>query len=107
MYKRTKKDYKIGLLSNANNGVIERKIPAELRELFDVIVVSAEVGLMKPDPAIYELITQRLGVKPKEAIFIDDHPDYILGAQQAGMQALLYGDLDSLKKDLRPIIKLS
>jgi hypothetical protein len=43
------------------------------RAEFDLYVNSAEVGLAKPDPAIYQLTLDRLGVRPEEAIFIDDH----------------------------------
>lgn len=91
-----KPKYKIGLLSNANAGVIERRIPEGLRQLFDDIVVSAEVGLLKPDPEIYKLAARRLGIKPSEAIFTDDHDRYLPGAKEAGMTPVLYTGLGSL-----------
>lgn len=99
-----KGQYKIGLLSNANHGVIERKIPTNLLELFDDVVVSAEVGLMKPSPEIFRLAAKRLNVRPEEVVFIDDHAEYLQGAREAGMQAILYQDLGTLKKDLNSML---
>ncbi len=98
--KQLKNSYKIGLLSNANHGVIERKIPPDLRDIFDDIVVSAEVGLMKPSPHIFKLASERLSVKPSEVIFIDDHAEYLDGARQTGMKTILYKNLETLKKDM-------
>jgi epoxide hydrolase-like predicted phosphatase len=57
-------------------------------ELFDVIIFSAEEGVMKPDPEIYQLALSRLGVNPREATFVDDRLPNILGARQLGMHAV-------------------
>lgn len=59
-------------------------------ELFDVIVDSSEVGLRKPNPAIYQLALERIGgVAPESALFLDDHPNNVRAAERLGIQGLL------------------
>jgi putative hydrolase of the HAD superfamily len=59
-------------------------------ELFDVEIISGEVGLRKPDPAIYELALERLGVPGRRCVFVDDHPGHLEPAQKAGMTTVLH-----------------
>jgi epoxide hydrolase-like predicted phosphatase len=67
-----------GLVSNSwSTGHYDRKL---LAELFDVVVISAEVGLHKPQPEIYLLATERLEVEPAECIFVDDLKENCEGA---------------------------
>lgn len=62
-------------------------------DLFDAVVDSSEVGLRKPDPRIYRLTLDRLGVDdPARAVFLDDHPGNVAGAERAGLAGLLVGD---------------
>jgi epoxide hydrolase-like predicted phosphatase len=62
-------------------------------ELFDVVVDSSEVGLRKPDARIFRLTLDRLGVEdPGRAVFLDDHPGNVAGAERAGLVGLLVGD---------------
>jgi len=92
--------YKIGLLSNATHGEIERKIPQEMRRLFDAEILSAEVGMQKPDVRIFKLAAERLAVDPNECVFIDDREHYLEGATRVGMQTILYKDFKSFKNEL-------
>jgi HAD superfamily hydrolase (TIGR01509 family) len=65
--------YRTGLLSNFWDSA--RQFWAEVYpfvENFDDIIISAEVGLMKPDPRVYHLAARRLGVVPAETLFVDD-----------------------------------
>lgn len=93
-----KPKYKIGMLSNVTRASLEQKIPQDLRDLFDVMVLSGEVGLLKPDPAIFRLAIDRLGLKPGEIVFTDDHEEYLTGAKEVGMHAILFKDLDDFKR---------
>lgn len=88
--------YQTGIISNAPDDLRHvLTVEFSVAHLFDLIVVSAEEGLMKPDPAIYERTLQRLGRLAHEAIFIDDSPINIAGAQAVGLHTLLYTtDLD-------------
>ena len=64
----------------------------EIRALFDAIVISAEVGLHKPQPEIYELAAERVGVPPERCVFVDDLRENCEGAEAAGMIAMLHRD---------------
>jgi len=67
---------------------------ALLAELFDDVVISAEVHLHKPQPEIFRLACERLGVEPAEAVFVDDLRENIAGAEAVGMLGLLHRDPD-------------
>jgi epoxide hydrolase-like predicted phosphatase len=78
-----------------------------LDELFDVVVDSCEVGMRKPDPRIYELTLDRLGVEPARAVFLDDHPGNVAGAQRAGLAAVLVRDPQTAIADLDALLAAS
>ena len=59
-------------------------------ELFDVVVISGEVGLRKPDVAIFRLTVEKLGVDAAACVFVDDHPGHLAIAQQEGMTTVLH-----------------
>jgi putative hydrolase of the HAD superfamily len=77
-----------GVISNGNARVQLAKLAATgLRELLDTVVVSEAVGLRKPDPAIFRLATENLGIAPDQALFVGDNPEVdIVGAAGAGLQ---------------------
>lgn len=78
--------YKIALLSNAWLGA--RQVFSErfkLDQEVDFMIISAEERLAKPDVRIYDLAAQRLGIRPEQAIFVDDLAENIEGARVAGM----------------------
>lgn len=76
-------------------------------ELFDVIVDSSDVGVRKPNPAIFAIALERLGgIAPDAAVFLDDAPGNVEGARRAGLHAILVtdvatalGELDALLGD--------
>jgi HAD superfamily hydrolase (TIGR01509 family) len=69
-------------------------------EMCDVVVYSHEEGLKKPDRRFYELVCERLGVGPREAIFLDDTPACVAGAQHAGMTAITFFENDQAIAEL-------
>jgi epoxide hydrolase-like predicted phosphatase len=80
---------RVGMITNAWPDVrryLENE--AKIADAFDPLIVSAEVGLAKPDPRIYQLALERLGVQPAEAVFVDDFEDNVAGARWVGMQAV-------------------
>ena len=80
----------LGLISNWDNRLSGLITGLQLTQYFDVIVSSADVGLHKPDPRIFELACQRLGVRPAEAAHIGDHHYAdIVGASAIGMRPVL------------------
>jgi epoxide hydrolase-like predicted phosphatase len=64
-----------------------------LAELFDVVVISAEVGLHKPQPEIYLLSAKRLGIDPSRCVFVDDLRENCAGAEAVGMTAILHREV--------------
>jgi len=81
---------KTSLLSNSWGG---RDYPLEeLREIFDEIVISGEVGLRKPEPEIYRYTAQRLDVLAETCVFIDDFSVNVEGAEAVGMTGVLHRD---------------
>ena len=72
---------------------------AFFRRLRDV-VVSGEVRLLKPDPAIYYLALDRFGLKPAEALFVDDRKINVEGAEAVGMRGHLFTDAEGLRSRL-------
>ncbi|HAE00781.1 MAG TPA: hypothetical protein DCL95_01610 [Rhodospirillaceae bacterium] len=67
---------------------------------FDGRVVSGYEGVIKPDPAIYDLVVQRFSVDPAQTLFIDDRPENIAAAQVCGFQGHLFTDPDTLAQYL-------
>ncbi|MGZ4676043.1 MAG: HAD family hydrolase [Acidimicrobiia bacterium] len=65
-------------------------IPVE--ELFEVVVDSSAVRLRKPDPEIYELTCERVGIAPAAAVFLDDNADNIAAARSLGMETVHVGE---------------
>lgn len=103
-----KKKYKTALLSNVNRGGLERRINRDvLSQHFDVIVESGEVGYIKPEPEIYKLTAQRLGVEPKGCVFIDDREPYVEAAKRVGMKAIVYRDFPSMRNALENLLATS
>ncbi|MCB1016160.1 MAG: HAD family phosphatase [Acidimicrobiales bacterium] len=79
------------------------KVP--LDELFDVVIDSSAVGLRKPNPAIFRLALEQLGgVDPARAVFLDDHPGNVAGAEAVGIRALLVDDVDEAIADLDALL---
>jgi epoxide hydrolase-like predicted phosphatase len=96
-----KPNYKIGLLSNvASNWIRDQFLTTGEQELFDDLVFSYEVRMTKPDPRIFELAVERLGVKPDECILIDDVEYYCDAARESGLEAICYQDLQQTKTQL-------
>jgi putative hydrolase of the HAD superfamily len=67
---------------------------------FDVLVWSYQLGIAKPNPAIYRHTLDKLGVQPEETLFIDDKQENVEAAQALGIQALLYLSVNQLRADL-------
>lgn len=93
--------YKIGLLTNGGKNIIDHLFtPQEQKFYFDVMVISSDVGLVKPDPRIFTLMAERLSFQPAECLMIDDSPHNCAAAAEIGMQHLVYTDYGALKKEL-------
>lgn len=89
------KGYKTILLSNANNSFFERKVYTtypEFKNLFDDIIVSSKIKMIKPNPDIYLYTLEKINSKPEESLFIDDSQTNVDGARDVGINGYLYTD---------------
>ena len=89
------------LLSNTNDihwSFIRERYPHVLRP-FDRLLVSHELGMEKPDPAIYEWVIRDSGHPTEAHLFIDDLPENVEGARSVGMDGILHTDSESLWRE--------
>ena len=93
-----------GLLSNSWGLDYERD---GWDTLFDAVVISGEVGLRKPDPAIYALAAQRLALPPEQIVFVDDLRPNVRAAAAAGMVGVEHVDLDTTVSELEILFDTS
>ena len=75
--------------------------------LFDTVVISGEVGLRKPDPAIYTLAAERLGLPANQVVFVDDLAPNVRGAVAVGMVGVQHTDVDSTTDELEILLGVS
>lgn len=102
------KAYKVGLLSNIGPDGLKQLWPkGELEYYFDVAICSGDVGFMKPDARIYELMADRLGVEPEECIMIDDRATHVEGARATGMQAVQYENFTQGTAEIETLLNQS
>lgn len=84
-----KRTYTTALLSNNWSDLRQALIDHwQIADIFDEIIISAEVGLVKPDHQIYELTQEKLGLMPEQIVFIDDFIENVRAAQEQGWQAV-------------------
>ncbi len=97
--------YRVGMISNAFSDLrplIENEL--HIADVFDEIVISAEEGVMKPDPKIYLRALERLGIQPEAAVFVDDFERNIHGAREVGMLAIHFRQPDQTLEALTQLL---
>ena len=98
--------YRVGLITNnvrEGSGTWRAMLPVD--ELFEVVVDSSEVGMRKPNPAIFHHTLDLLGgVAPADAVFLDDSPGNVVGAKQAGLHAIHVDDPDQALIELDALL---
>lgn len=88
---KLQKEYHLALLSNDVSewsAYLRKKY--DLNQYFEEIVISGDVGLRKPDKAIYELLLRRLQCRPENSVFIDDRHKNLIPAMRAGMKTIQF-----------------
>lgn len=91
----------VALISNATS-----RLASDLERLgidveFDYVFNTSELGVAKPDPEVFRLITEKVGVTPRESFFVDDRPDNVEAAARSGMTVHLHTDAAALAGALR------
>lgn len=92
--------YRIAILSNAIDPHVNFIKTTGLYDNFNEVVLSNEVGCRKPEREIYELTIERLGIKSEEALFVDDLPQNVEGANEVGIHGILFQDPERLRTSL-------
>ncbi len=98
--------YKLALVTNnvrEGSSMWRSMVPVD--ELFDVVIDSSEVGMRKPNVAIYHHALEQLGgIPPEEAVFLDDTPGNVEGAKRAGLHAILVEHPEQAIQDLTALL---
>ncbi|MEG1297144.1 MAG: HAD-IA family hydrolase, partial [Niameybacter sp.] len=81
--------YQLAIVSDAWPSLEQVYIEVDLRKYFAACIISSQLGVVKPHPSMYETALEALGIKPEEALFIDDSIGNCEGAIQLGIDAVL------------------
>lgn len=91
---------KVAILSNATTelrGYLEEN---GIDALVDEVVISGEIGFQKPDKEAFDVVFKKLGVRPEEAVFVDDSPRSLEKAKEIGYTPILFKSNEALRADL-------
>ena len=95
---------KTGLISNSwGDGRYDRD---SFEEMFDGVVISGEVGMHKPEPEIFLLGAERIGLPAEECVFVDDLRENCAGAEEVGMTAILHRGSEGTLPELERLLGL-
>jgi putative hydrolase of the HAD superfamily len=94
----------VALLSNDSPTLADKMAILGIADLFDPLIISANIGVMKPDPQAYEAVLEHLKCPPDHAIFIDDMPANIEGARIVGIHTIHYTTTPALQAALEPLL---
>ncbi|MBI3340527.1 MAG: HAD family phosphatase [Chloroflexi bacterium] len=97
--------YKTGVISNAWPDLRAYIHEHKFDDAFDCITISAEIGVMKPQPKIYQLALEQANVRASEAVFVDDMPANIEAANALGMRGILFHDPHETLAELKSFLK--
>jgi epoxide hydrolase-like predicted phosphatase len=96
--------YKTGLISNAWSDLRDFVVREKFDDAFDKMIISAEVGAVKPEPKIFQMALEHFGVKPKEAVFVDDFYINIEGCEKVGIKGIHFKDAESTLQQLKALL---
>ena len=97
---------RVGALTNNWASTTAPAGPHPIARHFDALVESRAVGMRKPDPRMYQLICQRLGVEPPEAAFLDDIGTNLKSAKALGMHTIKVDDPEQALRELGGLVGL-
>lgn len=96
--------YKTGIISNAWGDLRDFIVREKFDDAFDKMIISAEVGAMKPEPKIFQIALEQFGVKPKEAVFVDDFYVNIEGCEKVGIRGIHFKDPETTLQQLKELL---
>jgi putative hydrolase of the HAD superfamily len=93
-----------GLISNAWSDLRDYLTREKMIDAFDHIIISAEVGVAKPDPKIFQIALEKAGVSAGEAVFVDDFYANIEGCEKIGMRGIHFEDASATLEQLKQLL---
>ncbi len=96
--------YKLAVLSNAPPNLSQWLADWDILDLFDVVFCSGDEGVVKPDPAAFEITLERLGVVPEKAVFVDDTRGHVEAARSLGIRGILFTSAEALASRLDDLL---
>jgi epoxide hydrolase-like predicted phosphatase len=97
-------NYKTGLISNAWSDLRDFIVREKFEDAFDKMIISAEVGAVKPEPKIFQIALDHFGVQPNEAVFVDDFYVNIEGCEKVGIKGIHFKDAESTLQQLKKLL---
>ena len=102
-----KEKYAIEMLSNASAEFLRDIFDKyDIEPLFDEVVISSDVRMIKPEKEIFEYAIKNMGKSYDKVFFMDDNPRNVEAAKKVGMIGILYKDLETFKKDISKYIEI-
>jgi epoxide hydrolase-like predicted phosphatase len=98
-------EFRTGLISNAWSGLREFITKEKLIDLFDTVIISAEIGVTKPSAKIYEVALDQAKVRASDAVFVDDMPVNIEACEKVGMKGVLFNHPEKSLSRLDQLLK--
>jgi putative hydrolase of the HAD superfamily len=105
LLRRAQAHVPVVLVTNATLALEDDLAYLGLTYLADEVVSSARVGVVKPDPKIYEIAAERAGVPPQRCLFVDDRPENVQAAVALGMTGVVYRTISDLQSALAPLLR--
>ena len=105
LIRRLHGNYKLAVLSNSPPGLAQWLADWNVLHPFDVVFCSGDEGMAKPDPEAFELTLERLGLKPDEAVFVDDTRQHVEAAQELGLQGILFTTAEKLEEEIDLLLR--
>ena len=99
-----KPKYKVGLISNAWSGLRDYIAQEKFDDVFDHMIISAEVGVAKPEAKIYHIALEQFQVRADEAVFVDDFIENIEACEKLGMQGIHFKDPQTAMQQLKSLL---
>ncbi|MFV1990361.1 MAG: HAD-IA family hydrolase [Acidimicrobiales bacterium] len=93
----------VAILTNGTNEIPLQMSNFGISEHFDAVFNSAEIGITKPDPRVFQYVSDTLGITAERIFFTDDSPSKLSGATEVGMYTELYVGIDRFRTHLRGI----
>lgn len=104
LIKKLHSHYKLAVLSNSPPGLSQWLAEWKILDFFHLVFCSGDEGLVKPDPKPFELSLKRLGVRPAEAVFIDDTMENVEAARKLGLHGILFTTAEALEEELGDLL---